>query len=211
MQGYPTITNPGVPISPLGCGKYPHPNQSQQSPGKKQKLCCETVIELGDPLTSLGCLWGVHTRAFRASGGSWGLPTPAVVVVTFRTSPTGQQPPKTKICCGEERACRLQGFPLVLGLEMALGCPWSGDVGEGWAWGPWLPFTPVFSITLHPCHLSAGSFCLLGFLLLNYPSWKLAWSGHMHNLYITAGLQYVLKLSKSWTNRKAENTFQEMS
>lgn len=124
---------------------------------------------------------GTH-QDFQSLGGLLGAPNTYCGSGDFQNQPHWTAAPKPRPAVEQRGVWHFQGVPLVLGLEMALGCPWSGDVGEAWAWGPCLPFntTPVFSIPLHPCHLSAGCICLLCFWLLNYPSWKLVWSGQTY-------------------------------
>lgn len=49
----------------------------------------------------------------------------------FGTGPTGQPPKKQALPWRKEGFDPSKGSPLVLGLEMPLGCPWSGNDGEG--------------------------------------------------------------------------------
>lgn len=144
-------------------------------------------------------------------GFSGGLPMPTLAGVAFRTSPTGHWPSKTETSHGQKRGLTLpRGSP----------CAWSGGaLGVPLLWWEWRRVsgvassalqcgTCVLSVTTPSCHPPAGCLYLLVFLPLNYPSWKLIWSGQTTaKLQV---LQYALEVSKSWTNREAESTFQGM-
>lgn len=164
MWGYPSISDPRVPISALSCSKYPHLYQHHDSCLARSRNSAGAP----GPLTGWDGHEGVTQvtpQVFQRWEGSMGSPIPALIEAAFKTSPTGQQPLKTIFW---DFLHKEEGFDPSKGSSSCLVwmCSWSGGAGERWVWGPCLPHTtahvlwhfitsPSCWLTLPPCFSTA--------------------------------------------------------